>query len=60
MEAADNRYLEELRNDGVTVVTFSREEIERLAAAVRTDAWPMMKDEIGDELYQLISDHYGK
>ena len=60
VEAADNRYLEELRNDGVTVVTFSREEIERLAAAVRTDAWPMMKDEIGDELYQLISDHYGK
>ena len=60
VEAADNRYLEELRNDGVTVVTFNREEIERLAAAVRTDAWPMMKDEIGDELYQLISDHYGK
>ena len=60
VEAADNGYLEQLRNDGVTVVTFSREEIERLAAAVRKDAWPMMKEEIGDELYQLVSDHYGQ
>ena len=56
VEAADNAYLDQLRQDGVTVVTYTREEIDRLADAVRKDAWPLMKDEIGDELYQLISE----
>ena len=60
VEAADNGYLQNLRDDGVTVVTYSKEEIERMAAAVRADAWPKMKPEIGDELYALIQSHYGQ
>jgi len=58
VEAADQRYLQQLRDSGVTVVTYSREEIEALAKAVRKDAWPTMASEIGDELYALIKKHY--
>lgn len=60
VEAADNGYLQQLRDAGVTVVTYSKDEIEVMAAAVRKDAWPQMKPEIGDELYELIQSHYGK
>lgn len=60
VEAADNGYLQQLRDAGVTVVTYSKDEIEAMAAAVRADAWPQMKPEIGDELYELIQSHYGK
>ncbi|KIC20402.1 TRAP transporter substrate-binding protein DctP [Leisingera sp. ANG-Vp] len=60
VEAADNGYLQQLRDAGVTVVTYSKDEIETMAAAVRADAWPQMKPEIGDELYELIQSHYGK
>ncbi|MCP4289280.1 MAG: hypothetical protein GY792_33475 [Gammaproteobacteria bacterium] len=59
VEAADNAYLQQLRDAGVTVVTYSKDEIEAMAAAVRADAWPLMKSEIGDELYALIQSHYG-
>ncbi|WP_419912259.1 TRAP transporter substrate-binding protein DctP [Hoeflea sp.] len=58
VEAADNAYLDQLRDSGVTVVTYTRDEIDVLADAVRKDAWPKMKDEIGDELYGLIQSHY--
>lgn len=60
VEAADNGYLQQLRDAGVTVVTYSKDEMERMASAVRTDAWPKMKPEIGDELYELIQSHYAK
>jgi len=58
VEEADNKYLQQLKDSGVTVVTYSREEIGRLADAVRADAWPQMKGEIGDQLYELIQQHY--
>lgn len=58
VEDADNKYLQQLKDSGVTVVTYSREEIDLLADAVRADAWPQMKDEIGDELYDLIQQYY--
>ncbi|AZV80736.1 hypothetical protein EBB79_22545 (plasmid) [Parasedimentitalea marina] len=58
VEAADNSYLQQLRDAGVTVVTYSKEEMEAMAAAVRADAWPLMKPEVGDELYALIQSHY--
>ena len=58
VEAADNGYLQQLQDNGVTVVTYSREEIDRLADAVRADAWPQMKGEIGDQLYELIQNYY--
>ena len=51
-------YLDQLRKDGVTVVTYTREEIERLADAVQKDAWPLMKDKVGDELHKLISERF--
>ncbi|KIC40222.1 hypothetical protein RA27_15510 [Ruegeria sp. ANG-R] len=59
VQAADEGYLQQLRDDGVTVVTYTKPEIEAMAAAVRADAWPLMKPEIGDELYELIQNHYG-
>ncbi|MES0885363.1 TRAP transporter substrate-binding protein DctP [Roseibium sp. SCP14] len=58
VEAADNAYLKQLEDSGVTVVTYSREEINELADAVRADAWPQMKGEIGDQLYELIQNYY--
>lgn len=60
VETADQKYLDKLRKDGVKVVTYSRDEIEKLAAAVRKDAWPKMKSAIGDELFAVIQKHYGK
>ncbi|WP_029064579.1 TRAP transporter substrate-binding protein DctP [Labrenzia sp. DG1229] len=58
VEEADNKYLQQLKDSGVTVVTYSREEIDQLADAVRADAWPQMKGEIGDELYEIIQQYY--
>ena len=45
VEAADNAYLQQLRDSGVNVVTYNNDEIETLAAAVRKDAWPTMASE---------------
>ena len=55
---ADEEYRQKLRDSGVTVVTFSDEEMSGIADAIRKDVWPQIKDELGDDLYQLIADHY--
>lgn len=55
---ADEEYRQKLRDSGVTVVTFNDAEMEAIAKAVRKDVWPQIKGELGDELYQLVSDHY--
>lgn len=60
VEASDNNYLQQLRDSGVTVVTYSKYEMEAMATAVRADAWELMKPEIGEELYALIQNYYGK
>ncbi len=57
---ADSEYLQELRDSGVTVVTFSESEMAEITKAIRKDVWPKIKDEVGDELYTLISEHYNK
>jgi len=55
---ADEEYRQQLRDSGVTVITFSDAEMAEVAEAVRKDVWPQIKGELGDELYQLVSDHY--
>ena len=55
-----NKKKTKLRDAGVTVVTYDKDEMEKMAAAVRADAWPLMKPEIGDDLYRLIKSHYDK
>lgn len=55
---ADEEYRQKLRDSGVTVVTFSDAEMDLIARAVRKDVWPQIKDELGEELYQLITSHY--
>lgn len=55
---ADEEYRQQLRDSGVTVVTFSDSDMAKIADAVRKDVWPKIKDELGDELYKMIADYY--
>jgi TRAP-type C4-dicarboxylate transport system substrate-binding protein len=57
---ADTEYRQQLRDSGVTVVTFSDAEMEELSSAIRQDVWPNIKDEIGDELFTKLSNYYNK
>lgn len=55
---ADIEYRQQLRDKGVTVVTFSDSEMKAISTAIRTDVWPKIKDEIGDELYTKLNNYY--
>ena len=57
---ADIDYRQQLRDSGVTVVTFSDAEMEALSTAIRKDVWPNIKDEIGEELFTKLSNYYIK
>lgn len=54
LEVRDNENLDKLREAGINVVTFTDEELENFANVVRKDVWPIIKDEIGDEIYQRL------
>ena len=53
-EASDERYMQEMRDAGIEVVTFSPEQAAAFAAVARKYVWPEIKDEIGDELYNRL------
>ncbi|MCG8693646.1 MAG: TRAP transporter substrate-binding protein DctP [Minwuiales bacterium] len=53
-EASDEAYMQQMRDAGIEVVTFSPEQAAAFAAVARQDVWPEIKDEIGDELYSRL------
>ncbi len=55
---ADEDYRKQLSDSGVEVVTFSDSEMAAISKAIRTDVWPKIKDEIGDDLYQKLNAYY--
>ncbi|REG86691.1 TRAP transporter substrate-binding protein DctP [Marinomonas pollencensis] len=57
---SDESYRQELKDSGVTVITFNEQELASISDAVRKDVWPHIKDELGDDLYQLMVNHYNE
>ncbi|MBU2888149.1 TRAP transporter substrate-binding protein DctP [Celeribacter halophilus] len=54
VEAADEASLQKMRDMGVTVVTYDKEQLEAIADRVRSQVWPEIKDELGDETYEAL------
>lgn len=54
VKAADEAALEELRANGTTVITLTDAELEALANVTRTDVWPKIAGELGDEGYAML------
>lgn len=59
LQERDEEHLQSLRDFGINVVTFSDEELDHFADVVRKDVWPIIKDEVGDEIYQRLKDELG-
>lgn len=59
MQASDEKYLQEMRDAGVKVVTFNDEELAAFAKAAREDVWPKIQDEIGKENMDRIKAELG-
>ena len=57
--ATDQQKMDELREKGVNVVTFTPEEMAAMAAEVREQVWPQIKDELGDEVYGKLKEKVG-
>ena len=51
---SDEAYMQQMREAGIEVVTFSPEQAAAFAAVARKDVWPDIKDQIGDELYDRL------
>jgi TRAP-type C4-dicarboxylate transport system substrate-binding protein len=49
VEADDQKFLQEMRDAGIKVVTFDDAQLEHLADTVRKDVWPQIADEIGQD-----------
>ncbi len=47
-EIYDKEYKEKLKEEGIKVVEFSKEEIHKLAEHVRKNTWPKLNDRLGD------------
>ncbi|RKL64801.1 C4-dicarboxylate ABC transporter substrate-binding protein [Salipaludibacillus neizhouensis] len=49
-ESYDKEYMEKLKEEGITVVEFSEEEVNKLAEYVRENTWPKLKERLGDDI----------
>jgi TRAP-type C4-dicarboxylate transport system substrate-binding protein len=58
-EASDEAYMQQLRDAGVEVVTFDAATAANFANVARRDVWPLVKDEIGDEMYARLKAELG-
>ncbi len=59
LKARDAEHLQRLRDYGVNVVTFTDPELEHFATVVRTDVWPKISDELGDDIYKRLKTAVG-
>lgn len=58
-EASDEAYMQELRDAGVEVVVFDKATAKAFADVARRDVWPLVKKEIGDELFERLNKELG-
>jgi TRAP-type C4-dicarboxylate transport system substrate-binding protein len=54
VEAADEAALQEMRDMGVEVVTFSTEQLDAIGRRVRSQVWPEIMGELGEETYAAL------
>jgi TRAP-type C4-dicarboxylate transport system substrate-binding protein len=54
VEAADEASLQTMRDNGVEVVTFDKEQLQAIGDKVRAEVWPEIKGELGDETYEAL------
>lgn len=54
VEAADEASLQKMRDMGVTVVTYDKEQLQAIGDRVRAEVWPEIKGELGDETYAAL------
>lgn len=54
LKVRDAEHLNRLKDAGVEVVTFTDDELEKLAAVVRKDVWPKIAGELGDDVYARL------
>lgn len=59
VEASDERHLQTMRDAGIEVVTFDDATLEKLAAVARTDVWPQIAGELGDETFAQLKASLG-
>jgi TRAP-type C4-dicarboxylate transport system substrate-binding protein len=59
LKIRDAEHLKRLQDFGVKVVTFSDAELENFAKVVRTDVWPKISDELGDDIYARLKKAVG-
>ncbi|MCM3411844.1 TRAP transporter substrate-binding protein DctP [Metabacillus litoralis] len=53
-EKYDKEYTDKLEEEGITVVEFSDEEIQKLADHVRENTWPRLKETLGEEAIEEL------
>ena len=54
----DEGYMNDLKEYGIEVVELSDEELSQLAETVRTETWPKLKSEFGDEIVDEMIKRY--
>ncbi|MEP3298114.1 MAG: TRAP transporter substrate-binding protein DctP [Pseudoruegeria sp.] len=59
VEEADAAALQVMRDNGTNVITFDAATLDALAATARAEAWPVIKDELGDEAYGILRSSVG-
>lgn len=59
VQAAEEKSLQVLRDAGVEVITFTKEELAAFAAAARKDVWPNIEDEIGSAAMARLKKELG-
>lgn len=59
MKERDEQHLQNLRDFGVEIVTFTDEELAELARVVREDVWPKISGELGDDVYNRLRAEVG-
>lgn len=59
VKAADAKALETMRAAGINVVTFDDATLEKLAAVARTDVWPQIAEELGQETLDQLKASLG-
>ncbi|QEK11492.1 C4-dicarboxylate ABC transporter [Crassaminicella thermophila] len=54
-EAEEKEFIEKLKEHGVTIIEFSKEEIDAIANKVKEEVWPKIKDEYGAEFFDSVT-----
>ncbi|MFC4298818.1 MAG: TRAP transporter substrate-binding protein DctP [Castellaniella sp.] len=59
LKVRDAEQLQRLKDFGVKVVELDQAQLDALSKAVRSDVWPKIADELGDEAYQRVKQAVG-